>query len=66
MSLPTVKSPDLREGDMEAAVIEHANHGDVDEAYYLVRPPSRGCLSTLGRRGRLADASSRQPGAEHV
>lgn len=37
MSLPTVRSPDVREGDMEAAVIERHHPLDNEDAYYLVR-----------------------------
>mmetsp|Transcript_14589 Transcript_14589/g.44097 ORF Transcript_14589/g.44097 Transcript_14589/m.44097 type:complete len:370 (+) Transcript_14589:270-1379(+) len=35
MSLPTVRSPDVREGDMEAAVIERHHPLDNEDAYYL-------------------------------
>ncbi len=37
MSLPALKSPDVREGDMEAAVIECQHYEDRTEAFYLVR-----------------------------
>lgn len=37
MSLPTMRSPDVREGDMEAAIIERHHPLDNETAYYLVR-----------------------------